>query len=261
MITVMTKNKLITMVGLAVCCSLLSCGNKNKNTVTIPDTTITLEIKNSDYNEAENEINWHATNKNIVVLFGYDYNDEEFVKKATNRLSEKFGLKADGGVIIPVTFPDGFRHKEKAVTVDLFNILDDDSIQVEGFVSLGAPEKTYRALTRLQEKWNGQIPFPVISIFPQDDILGIEDTSSIVINQIQKAETEDNLVTESEQTDINDADQILENVCEYILRLSGSPERDAALAAHIKQMLPGKKIHRYTDSETGLYSINHFVIE
>lgn len=261
MIIVMNKNKLITVVGLAVCCTLLSCGNKKKTSVEITDTPITLEIKNSDYNDSENTINWHATNRNIVVLFGYDYNDTEFVEKATKRLSEKFGLKADGGVIIPVTFPDGFRHKDKAVTVDLFNILDDDSVQVEGFVSLGAPEKTYRALTRLQEKWGGQIPFPVISIFPQDDILGIEDTSSIVINQIQKAETEESLVTESEHTGIEDADLLLERACEYILRLNGSPERDAALAAHIKQMLPGKKIHRYTDSETGLYSINHFVIE
>ncbi|MCQ2585028.1 MAG: hypothetical protein MJ185_05505 [Treponema sp.] len=258
------KKILITVVGLAIGFSFFSCNNQ-KAINDFSETPINIEIKDStpenDLSIEERNQLWHATNKKIIILFGYNYNDESFVEKATKKLSDSFGLSEDGGVIVPVVFPDGFRHKDKAVTSDLFNILDDSSLDIAGFISLGAPEKTYRALTRIQDQWNGQIPFPVISMFPQDDILGIEDTSSIVINQVQQAESDENLITESEETGIQDAEEILANAVSYILELEGAPEKDAALATHVRQMLPEKKVHRYTDSETGLYSINHFVIE
>lgn len=256
------KKTLITVVGLAICLSLFSCSKPHKavDNNEITEVPLNIEIKDSNL-DTEAPVNqlWHISNKKIFILFGYDYNDPEFVEKATKRLSNSFGLYEDGGIIIPVVFPDGFRHKDKAVSVDLFNILDDDDIA--GFISLGAPEKTYRALSRIQDLWNGEIPFPVISMFPQDDILGIEDTSSIVINQIQHAENEESLITESEHRAVPDADLILEKAVSYILKLKNSPSKDAALAAHLRQMLPGKHIHRHSDSETGLYSINHFVIE
>ncbi len=266
------KKILITVVGLAICFSFFSCNKQKKNITEITETPLSLEINDSSWDESfsldenpkvpyEAIQHWHATNKKILILFGYEYNDQEFISRAIERLSSNFGLFDDGGIVIPVVFPEGFRHKDKAVTVDLFNILDDNSIDIAGFISLGAPEKTYRALTKLQDKWDGQIPFPVISMFPQDDILGIEDTSTIVINQIQKAENEESLITESEHSGVEDADLILDKAVAYILKLNGAPEKDAALATHVRQMLPGKKIHRYIDSETGLYSINHFVIE
>ncbi|MCQ2572547.1 MAG: hypothetical protein MJ182_01500 [Treponema sp.] len=256
------KKILITVVGLAIGFSFFSCSDKKKTSNEINENPLTLEIEDSNYNETESKNQlWHPTNKKIIVLFGYNYNDSNFVTKTLSLLNEQFGLNENDGAIYPVVFPDDFRHKDKAVSVDLYNILDDDFIDVAGFISLGAPEKTYRALTKIQDKWNGQIPFPVISIFPQDDILGIEDTSTIVINQIQQAETEESLLTESEQTGIADAELILKNTVSYILRLEGAPEKDGNLANHIRQMLPGKIIHRYTDSETGLFSINHFVIE
>ncbi len=258
------KKILITVVGLAIGFSFFSCNNQ-KAINEFSETPINIEIKDTNSEnegllEDRNQL-WHATNKKVIILFGYNYNDESFVEKATKKLSGIFGHSEDGGVIVPVVFPEGFRHKDKAVTSDLFNILDDNSLDIAGFISLGAPEKTYRALTRIQDQWNGQIPFPVISMFPQDDILGIEDTSSIVINQVQKAESDENMITESEETGVQDAEEILANAVSYILDLTGAPEKDAALATHVRQMLPGKKVHRYTDSETGLYSINHFVIE
>ena len=255
------KKYLITAVGLAICVSFLSCSIKNNNSIQIAETPINIEIKDSASSVTDDIQFWHATNKKVIVLFGYDYNDANFISRAKEKLSNKFGLSENGGLIIPVVFPDDFRHKDKAVTVDLFNILDNDENDIIGFISLGAPENTYRALTKLQDKWNGQIPFPVISFFPQDDILGIEDTSSIVINQVQKAETEENLITESVQTGVSDADEILSEAVAYMLELSGAPDKDAKLASHVRQMIPNKKIHRYTDSETGLFAINHFVIE
>lgn len=256
------KKTLITVVGLAICLSLFSCSKANKaaDNSEITEVPLNIEIKDSNLetDSSENQL-WHISNKKIFVLFGYEYNEPDFVTKATERLSREFGLFEDGGIIVPVVFPDGFRHKEKAVTVDLFNILDDNDIA--GFISLGAPEKTYRALSKIQDQWNGQIPFPVISMFPQDDILGIEDTSTVVINQIEHAESEENMITESEHRSVPDADLILAKAVSYILKLENAPPKDGALASHVRQMLPGKQIHRYTDSETGLYSINHFVIE
>jgi len=255
------KKILITVVGLAIGFSFFSCSNKKKSDQ-ITETPINIDIKDSAFSEEtpHNQL-WHAGNKKLYVLFGYNYNDAEFVSKATALLSETFGLYENGGVIIPIVFPDGFRHKDKAVTVDLLNYLNDETMDTLGFVSLGAPENTYRALTKLQDQWQTSSPFPVVSIFPQDDILGIEHTSSIVLNQIQNAESEENFITESENHTMADADILLKSVCEYLILLDGTPEKDASLAAHVKQMLPGRKIRRYTDSETGLYSINHFVIE
>jgi len=258
------KKILITVVGLVIGFSLFSCSDR-KASLEITENPISLEIKDASQAEIDSEENhnqlWHATNKKILILFGYNYNDEEFIKKATDRLSESFGISENGGIIVPVVFPDDFRHKDKAVTVDFFNILNEENLDLAGLITLGAPEKTYRALIKLQDQWNGQIPFPVISMFPQDDILGIEDTSNIVINQVEKAESDESLLEESEGNGVQDAEIILENAVSYILNLNGAPEKDATLAAHVRQMLPGKKIHRYTDSETGLYSINHFVIE
>lgn len=258
------KKILITVVGLAIGFSFFSCNNQ-KAINDFSETPINIEIKDST---RENKISledrnqlWHATNKKVIILFGYNYNDKSFVEKASKKLFDSFGNSEDGGVIVPIVFPDEFRHKDKAVNSDLFNILNDNSLDIAGFISLGAPEKTYRALTRIQDLWNGHIPFPVISMFPQDDILGIEDTSSIVINQVQKAESDEHMITESEEIRVQDAEDILVNAVSYILELEGAPEKDASLATHVRQMLPGKKIHRYTDSETGLYSINHFVIE
>lgn len=254
-------SKRILILSFAALLLSLSTGCKKKTPKTVNiETPVTIEIKDTSQDFSSDTQLWHKENKKIYVLFGYNYNEDDFTIRAINLLSKNFGLYENGGIIEPIVFPKSFRHGEKAVNSDLFNILNDD-VEICGFVSLGAPENTHRALARIQDQWDGQIPYPVISLFPQDDTLGIEDTSTLVINRLQKADTEEGLVTESVEDNFSDTDEILLKTISYILMLDGSVEKDAALFTHIKQMLNGNKIHRYADSETGLFSINHFVIE
>ena len=37
--------------------------------------------------------------------------------------------------------------------------------------------------------------------------------------------------------------------------------KDEQIGTHAFQMLRGKKLRRYADAETGLFALNHFVIE
>lgn len=255
------KRALFSILAVLLLIQVSGCSKRNKQT-NIQENTSIFEISDSDtdLNDPENQL-WHATNRKIYVIFGYNYNIPSFIEETTTLLSKNYGLSEDGGIIIPVVFPDGFRHKDKAVSTDLFNILDTPSVETAGIVILGAPENTHKALVKLQDQWQGEIPFPVISLFPQDDTLGIEDTSTIVIDKLQKAEMDSSMITESEQQTVSDGAELVSSVVNYILKMDNAPSKDEYLGLHAKQMLPGRSVRRYSDSETGLYSINHFVIE
>ena len=52
---------------------------------------------------------------------------------------------------------------------------------------------------------------------------------------------------------------IIETI-KYIQILDGAPSRTNELQKHMEQMLEGFQFHHYTDPESGLLSINHFVL-
>ena len=47
---------------------------------------------------------------------------------------------------------------------------------------------------------------------------------------------------------------------DYMMILNGPLKKDGSVQAHVAQMLHGKKLQYYTDPETGLHAINHFVL-
>ena len=202
---------------------------------------------------------WHKSNKNIVVFFGYGYNDTEFVEKTKNQLFQKYGNENEDGNLIALVFPDDFKHGSRTYTTNLANILDDKD--VSGLVILGAPEGTYRAITRIQDEYDGKLPFPVISLFSQDDILGTEYTSDIVLDKKQKAQLNGILEAESEQEFSEEASSIIEKAV-FLAEIADAPfEKDAKLFNIAKMIAGDTKISRYVDSETGLIPINHFVLD
>lgn len=198
---------------------------------------------------------WHITNKRICVLFGYDFNTPEVYEPLKAKLSEKFGLAEDGGLIFPLIYPDDFKHGAKGYSSDLYAILNDDDNDFSGLIILGAPEKTHFALARLQDKWEQKVPYPIIALYPQDDVEGLQSACDVVIDQGQGS---DENLEEADRT-VEDADVVLMETISYIDALGVPMTRDNSVQKHVLQMFKGKSIRRYVDPETGIPSINHFV--
>lgn len=205
---------------------------------------------------------WHVTNKKICVLFGYDFNNEEVKQPLLELLKENFGLAEDGGLIFPLIYSEDFKHGVRGYASDFAAILQSEDLDLAGIVLLGAPENTHKALAKNQDKWNQNVPYPVIALFPQDDVLGIESTADIVVDKGQTAGITGEIAPEESDGQIYArAPEVVVDTINYILSLEGSLPRNTQLQNHLKQILKDKPFHHYSDPETGLQSINHFVLK
>ena len=223
------------------------------------DGNVTLrETQPDSVNFDENPQLWHATNKKICVLYGYDYNSPEFIKETNKMLFEKYGSAEDDGLILPVVFPDDLKKGTKVYITNLTYLLED--VELQGIILLGAPEGTHYAIARLQDSWGGTLPYPVFSLFPQDDILGIEDSSDFVLDKAQKADI-NGLINEEEQSEIKEIPLIIDNCVRFISYSDSAFEKNSKLYEVVKKVCKDLKVERYSDPDTGLISINHFVLE
>ncbi len=203
---------------------------------------------------------WHVTNRRLFVLLGYDFNTGAAAEETARILTERYGAAADGGLVETVRYPDDFRHGGKSFVSSLTSMLSDSSKDYAGVLILGAPENTHTALARLQDEWNQEIPFPVAALFPQDDILGLEATCDFVLDKgIADSAASD--MSEETQNDISGAAEIITAAADYMLEAGDLISAAPSLRIHIRQMLGSRKFHSYTDPESGLQSVNHFVID
>lgn len=253
--------KLIITLSLAL--SILTlCGCKKNDDKNQLATTHNIEITNNETQSSSlnQMINlWHITNKRICVLFGYGYNDENTVAKLTSILEERYGLDEDDGLIHTLVYPDSFKRNGRSYSSEFYSILSESEKDYAGIVILGAPESTHIALGRLQDFWSMNIPYPIIALFPQDNVLGLESTCDIVIEKAQKSDIAEEIEEESSKVEEVDP-SILINTIDYVLTLNGPIPKNADLQNHAQQMLKNNNIIKYTDADTGLKSINHFVI-
>ena len=240
--------------------SLSSCSNNSNSSKNTE--SFTIEITNGNKEDLTLKAQtWHITNKKVCVLFGYDFNTPDIVANLTDILSDTFGLAENGGLIEPVVYPNDFKHGAKGYVNDFISVLQDNEKDYAGVVLLGAPDNTHRALAKNQDKWEENIPYPVIALFPQDEVLGIEATCDIVLDKGQTVELEDSITNEETVSSvIKEAPDIIIRTINYMLALEGPLPADSSVQTHITQMLNGYEIHHYTDPETGLQSINHFVL-
>ena len=262
------KNKIIfsvfTLLALVISVNFLGC--KEYPYEADSENTIFLELSDSssDYLISKPQ-QWHITNKRLCVVFGYNFNDEDRSQEIIDLLQRRYGLAEDGGLIYPLIFPDDFKSGGRSYHNNLRLILQDDIENLAGVIILGAPEKTHIALARNQDFWNMNVPYPIVALFPQDDILGLESTCTFVLEKSQTAhfnnsdESEVNENVESTELSISEAPDILIKTINYIMTLDGNLEKDLALSNHVFCMYNGYKIHHYSDPETGLQSINHFI--
>ena len=252
--------KIMMMGGLLLVFSLSACSKNNKSNDITHD--LQLEIKDVEKGQiSQKSQTWHITNKRILFVIGYGFNDEEQSSDLISFLGQKYGLDENGGLIYPLVYPDSFRHGTRSYATDLTYELEDVEKEYSAVLVLGAPERTHVALARLQDFWEQSVPFPVLSLFPQDDDLGIESTSDIVIEKAQIADMTGTITLDEESLyDMDEIKSLLTDSIDYLLCLNGSLTKDSSLQEHVKNLLKDRKFYRYLDPETGLQSINHFVI-
>lgn len=247
--------------------------------------------KNNQATSSDSEINepkrpqWQPTAKKICVVFGYGYNSEDFVEAEIAHLEDYYGL-SDGtensGMIIPYVYPDDFKVGNTGRISQLVNFLED--VNVAGLITIGAPEYTSNTLSLLRENMitensdnditskdstKGVKPYPIYTFFPQDDILAIEATSDFVLDRavdqsdkVSDMEKEEDENVSHELSRISDIEKIIDNAIDYMVITKEPLKSDSKLAEHVKK-IAGKNhsIKRYIDPETGLSSINHFILE
>jgi len=218
------------------------------------------DLKNEDTLFTDTQM-WHAGKKRILVLFGYDFNNYPVMDNLKAYLEKVYGLDKDDGLIYPIVYPEGFKHGGRNYSSDLFGVLNDDSVEFAGIVILGAPENTHLALARLQDAWSGSVPFPVVALFPQDEILGLESTCDFVIdkNQNGSVKNESDLSEENSEF-VEDTPVILCNIIDYLLEMDSGFARNSDLLVHVNQALKNRSAQHFVDPESGIPSVNHFVL-
>lgn len=248
------KKKILSMGRLlffAFAAFIAGCKENNSSGIKIAsDDPIEIQPRESLSELKENF--WTDENGIVCVLIGYGFNSADFVETALNSLEKKFGLAENGGLVLPLVFPDDLHGRISS----LHDIIEKNN--VHGIVLLGAPENTHSPLARLKEEWNGNPPFNVFSIFPQDDVLGQEFTCSFVIDHeyvsgIQFGDAEN-------KNEDSDALALLISAVEYAAQLPFVLPQDNDLFYHVQAVVGKRKIIRYIDSETGIQSRNHFII-
>ena len=249
---------------IAISLLLLSAASCKKQKIQIPETEqIQINVQqtqDSQVLETQNQT-WHVTNKRVCVIFGYDFNTPEAIEEFTDLLQQRYGLESEGGLIYTLIYPDNFKHGGKSYATELASLLTTTERDLAGVLILGAPENTHSAFAKLQDFWEMGVPYPIYALFPQDDVLGLESTCDFVLDKEQQTDLSGDIAPEETVSQIIlEAPEVLTDCIDYMLEMEGPFVKDSTLPKHVQQMLKDKKIHHYVDPESGIQSINHFVL-
>lgn len=138
-----------------------------------------------------------------------------------------------------------------------------EDVKIAGIITLGAPEYTNNTLAVFRENMEDGNEFPIYTLFPQDDILAIEATSDFVLDKaVEQSDNVQEIKEESEQVIVDEIEDIIDNAIDYMLLFEKPLKSNSELRIHVNNIAGANyKIKRYVDPETGLSSINHFIIE
>jgi hypothetical protein len=197
------------------------------------------------------------SDKQIAVVFGHGYNDEPFVPETLSKIEQVFGLASEGSLVLPLIYPADFANGRIALLYDKLAEYD-----ICGLIVIGAPENTHRVLARLQDSWGTAAPaYPVIMLSPQDkEPLGIEAGADLVLDFVAKS---DEFAVDEQTSQMPvEMSEILFALIRHIYSLKETFDPATSNVAESGKELLGDawEIAPYTDPETGLYAINHFVI-
>lgn len=256
------KNWLVFLV--IVCFIIAGCGKNQAKPIVLEGAKLIVPepVTDKDMLALQQIPNFVEPHRKIGVVLGYGYNDEIFVKETLQELSRSLGLAEQGGAVIPYVYPDDFMWGGTARISALSNMLEEDGAR--GLVVVGAPEGTHRVLAGLQDTEIGRSLYPIVSLMPQDDILGIEAGSDIVIEYVPASATAD--LSEESGVYQENVSQLIARAAYYLTLLPadffGGFAQDSDLFVHARQLAGANwNVSRYLDPETGLLPMNHFVID
>ena len=257
---VLTKSSAILFITLSFFLSSCKGEKKSPSSQTASQNGFSEDIP-VKLRKISNETKKYLEGKNIVVVLGYGYNDEENVSKITQVLNTSFGVETEEkpALITILVYPKDFMVGGKERISSLADRIEEKNLA--GMIILGAPEGLHIALSKIQDKSeDGKISYPVFTLFSQDDVLGSESTSDFVLYYAHKTNT-----IEGEVTDFIpdfDASTILTNSITEMIELREPLKADGNLQPFVQKLLDKKRtLVRYVDGETGLQSINHFIFE
>lgn len=207
-----------------------------------------------------NETKEYLSKKHICIVYGYGCNDTSFVQQSLFQLAAAYGVETENnsGLILAYVFPDDFMHSGTPRVGMLYDLLEDKKLA--GLIILGAPDGMNSAVARLEDSAGGKLSYPVFSFFSQDDVLGTESTADFVLDYAQDTDASGS----EEKTQIlgSDVFDLIMNSVQTMINLRGPVPADKELHGFVQKLVGSKKkVIRYIDSETGLQSINHFVID
>lgn len=242
-------------------------GCKKENRLAVEETASSIQAQNkepSKLKKLDAQTKAYLNGKNIILILGYGYNDENSIEKITRHMTETFGVETEEklGLVSIFVYPNDFMAAGKARVSSLVNLLEDKN--PAGILILGAPDGMHIALSKLQDNSDEkELPYPVFSFFSQDDVLGSEATADFVLDYAHKA---DNLTAETEAAEFIPDFDLCGLLDSAILAMAEmrpeNPREYKNLSAFVSGLFGGKRtITHYIDGETGLQSINHFIFE
>ena len=213
----------------------------------------------------DKKVEWNSEDGKIAILYGYGYNDEEFVNTSLENLSKKFSVETeeDPGMIIHFVFPDDFYVSGTSLTRISFLSSYLEDVNCKALITLGAPEFTHRSLAKIRDA-NQENPCFIVSLFSQDDVLSTEAESNVVIDFVEKEKEKDegeiDVSEEDTMQHIEKTHYILEKMVNAIV---GKNDFEDNSAQSVIVNLYGNdwEVGSYVDSSTGLKSRNHFVLK
>lgn len=238
-----------------------------KGRLAVEETASSIQAQNkepSKLKKLDAQAKAYLNGKNIILILGYGYNDENSIEKITRHMTETFGIETEEnpGLVSIFVYPNDFMAAGKARVSSLVNLLEDKN--PAGILILGAPDGMYIALSKLQDNSDEkELTYPVFSFFSQDDVLGSEATADFVLDYAHKA---DNLTAETEAAEFIPDFDLCGLLDSAILAMAEmrpeNPREYKNLSAFVSGLFGGKRtITHYIDGETGLQSINHFIFE
>ena len=219
---------------IALNCFLFSCGGKAEP---VPAADGALSVSAAEEDAANLKLPaqlWHISDEAVCILFGYGYNDAAFVASMTETLSAKYGAASDGGLILPIVFPDDFKRDSRSIAAELPLLVGEKKLR--GVILLGAPENTHFGVAHLQDRYDGVFPFPVFSFFSQDDVSGTEGTADIVLDKAQEAGIDGIIKNESEQVFIKEVPDFIRRSVDFMLAVDGALAKNNDLLVYLKKL-------------------------
>ena len=249
------KNTNIVIAAVFCLLAFCSCSKNKFEQSEIKDVNAgnVIEIHPVESKETEEvPAKWSGDYGVVFVIFGYGYNDKDFVEKAEKLLSEKYGLLENGGLVKCIKFPDDLRNRISSLRSMA------ETVNLKGIIAFGAPEGSHYTFASIRDSRDNLPDMNIFSFFSQDDILGQEGTCSFVLDQesagVMKMEVE------GQEMDKDIFNLIVSSV-RYAAILPGELPSDDELHSHVQAIAGKRKVHRFVDGESGIQSRNHFVME